>query len=292
MWQSMLRNWLLGNAREQLRGAAARAASGAGERAGPQTAAERGPPAPPRDVCHVGLVFALGIEAGGLLDRLQGVIAIEGAGFVAREGGLRGRRLGVVESGAGRAAAERAGEILVLGHRPRWIISAGFAGGLHDSVGLGDIVVADQIVDTHERRFDIDFKLAEDPASPRRRLHVGRILTSDTIVHLPSEKLALGRRYGALAVDMESIAVAEVCQREKIRFLAVRVISDTLGQTIPPDIDYLIKRRTTAGRWGAAAGAILRRPSSIKDMWQLKEDALAASDRLAGFLDGIIEQLP
>jgi hypothetical protein len=27
-------------------------------------------------------------------------------------------------------------------------------------------------------------------------------------------------------------------------------------------------------------------------MWQLKEDALAASDRLARFLAGIVEQLP
>jgi adenosylhomocysteine nucleosidase len=292
MWQSMLRNWLLGNARQQLRGAAARAAGGASDRAEPKTAAEQGPPSPKRDVCHVGLVFALGIEAGGLLDRLQGVILTEGAGFVAREGGLRGKRLVLIESGVGRAAAVRAAEALVLGHRPRWIISAGFAGGLHQSVAQGDIVLADQIVDTLDRCFDIYFKLADDSANARRRLHVGRLLTSDAIVHQPSDKQALGRRYGALAVDMESIAVADVCRREKVRFLAVRVISDSVHQTLPADIDYLVKRRTTAGRLGAAAGAILRRPSSIKDMWQLKEDALVASERLAGFLNGIIEQLP
>ena len=33
-------------------------------------------------------MFALGIEAGGLVDRLSGVLRIEGAGFLAREGGL------------------------------------------------------------------------------------------------------------------------------------------------------------------------------------------------------------
>ena len=91
---------------------------------------------------------------------------------------------------------------------------------------------------------------------------------------------------------LESWAVADVCRNEKSRFLSVRVISDAIHHAIPEDIDFLIKRRTTAGRIGAAAGAILRRPSSIKDMWQLKEDGLVASDRLARFLIGIIGQLP
>jgi adenosylhomocysteine nucleosidase len=152
--------------------------------------------------------------------------------------------------------------------------------------------MADQIVDTHDRQFEIDLKLRQDSFASQRRLHIGRLLTADRIIREPEEKRALGTRYGALAVDMESWAVAEVCRNEKIRFLAVRVISDAVGDTLPEDIDFLIKRWSTAGRIGAAAGAILRRPSSIKDMWQLKEDALVASERLAKFLAGIVGQLP
>jgi hypothetical protein len=30
----------------------------------------------------------------------------------------------------------------------------------------------------------------------------------------------------------------------------------------------------------------------MKDLWQLKEDAIRASDRLAKFLEGIVTQLP
>jgi adenosylhomocysteine nucleosidase len=288
MWQSMLRNWILGTAQRRMREAAMQAATGAAlERPQPKTAAEQGPPEVVRDACHVGLVFALGIEAGGLLDRLQGVIKTEGAGFVAREGGLHGRRLVVVESGIGAEAAGRAAQALVLGHEPGWIISAGFAGGLREGVAKGDIVLASQIVDTAGRQFDIDVKLEASA-----HLHVGRLLTVDRIIEKPAEKRALGERYGALAVDMESIAVAEVCRQDKVRFLAVRVVSDAVDQALPRDIDYLVKRRTTAGRLGAAAGAIFRRPASVMDMWQLKEDALVASERLATFLSGIIEQLP
>jgi adenosylhomocysteine nucleosidase len=91
---------------------------------------------------------------------------------------------------------------------------------------------------------------------------------------------------------MESIGVAQVCSGEKVRFLSVRVIVDTVERALPRDIDLLVNKKSTAGRLGAAAGAILRRPSSIKDMWQLKEDALVASQRLAKFLVGVVGQLP
>jgi adenosylhomocysteine nucleosidase len=287
MWQMLLRNWLMGTARQSMRNAATKAASDAMGQSGtvPDPAPDAIPP-----VCHVGCVFALGIEAGGLIDRLSGVVMTEGSGFVAREGGINGKRLVVIESGVGVAAAARATEALILGHRPQWIISTGFAGGLHDSLEQGDFLMADEIVDTADRKLLVELKLAQDIRQPH--LHLGRLLTTDRIIAKPKEKRALGIRHGALAVDMESWAVADVCRREKIRFLSVRIVSDAVGQTLPEDIDYLIKRRTTAGRIGAAAGAILRRPSSIKEMWQLKEDALVASDRLARFLAGVVEQLP
>ncbi len=289
MFQSLLRNWLMGTARQTLQEAAANAARGAQPASGTETEAPQAERTAP---CHVGLVFALGMEAGGLIDRLSGVILTEGSGFVAREGGLQGRRLVVIESGAGCAAAARATRALILGHRPRWIISAGFAGGLDDRLAQGDILMADQIVDANGRCFEIDFRFHDDGLDARRHVHVGRLLTTDTIVRDPQVKRDLGRRHGAMAVDMESVAVAEVCRDEKVRLLSVRVITDSIDRTLPPDLDFLIvRKKTAAGRLGAAAGAILRRPSSFKEMWQLKEDALVASERLARFLIGVIGQL-
>ena len=177
----------------------------------------------------------------------------------------------IVESGVGRDAAARATEALIQGHEPRWILSAGFAGGLDDRLAQGDILLADQIVDASGHRLDIDFKFDRAAIDAQRHLHVGRLLTADQIIREPDQKAGLGRQYEALAVDMESMAVADVCRAATTRFLAVRVISDAIGHELPKDIDFLVKRRTTAGRLGAAAGAIVRRPSSIKDMWQLQK---------------------
>ena len=122
-----------GHRRETLRRAAAQTAAGAGEQPNDGAAFEpREPPAPP--VCHVGLVFALGIEAGGLVDRLAGVVRVDGAGFVgakaactASAGRRRKRR-----RRRGRRARHRR---VIYGHHPRWIISAGFAGALDDRLG-------------------------------------------------------------------------------------------------------------------------------------------------------------
>ncbi len=294
MWQSLLRNWLMAQAKDGLREAASQGAEGRTASAPTEpvkTAAEHGPPEAQREVCHVGVVFALGIEAGGLADLLAGVVRTQAAGLVFREGGLDGRRVVLVESGVGRDAAERATQALILGHQPQWIISAGYAGGLSDRVAQGDFVLADEIVDSQGRSLAIDFKLAPDALKLMPHVHVGRLVTVNQVVARAEDKRSLGARHGALAVDMETMGAAEACRSDKIRFLSVRVVTDAVDRTLPDDIDYLVKRKSTAGRLGAAAGAILRRPSSVKDMWQLKEDALVASDRLARFLVGVIGQL-
>ncbi len=146
--------------------------------------------------------------------------------------------------------------------------------------------MADEILDISGRRLSIDLKSESSAA-----VHVGRLLTVDRIIRTPAEKASLGKEHTAVAVDMESWAVGEVCRQDKVRFLAIRVISDTVDDELPEDLDSLIMQRTTAGRLGAAAGTLFRRPSSIKDMLRLKEEALVASDRLAKFLDGVIQQL-
>jgi adenosylhomocysteine nucleosidase len=238
--------------------------------------------------CDVGIVFALSAESGGTEDLLIGTLTTKGQGFIAKAGVLANRHVVVLQAGAGRLSAARGTQALIAGHRPAWIISAGFAGGLQPDLRRGDIVMADEILDISGRRLTIDLKANSDP---RGGIHVGRLLTVDKIVREPTEKAALGRQHQALAVDMESWAVGEVCRQDKVRFLAVRVISDAANDLLPEDLDRLVMQQTTAGRLGAAAGTLLRRPGSIKDMLRLKEEALVASDRLAKILVGVVERL-
>lgn len=282
VWQAILRNWLQQQAKAKFYESVADAQR--------QQAAGAEPGATPAP-CDVGLVFALGIEQGGLEDLLRDVVTIKGSDFIARQGRLKGRNVVLIEAGVGPLAAARGTQALLAGHRPAWVISAGFSGALDPKLKQGDIIMADSIADGEGHRLSIDFKISPEAAAATPGLHVGRLLTVDRIVRLPEEKRALGEQHEALAVDMESWAVGEVCRQAKTRFMAVRIVSDAVDHELPADIERLAKQKTQAARIGAAAGAIFRRPSSIKDMLKLKEDALVASDKLAKFLSGVITQL-
>ena len=59
-------------------------------------------------------------------------------------------------------------------------------------------------------------------------LHTGRLLTVGHLVSTSAEKLLLAEQYDAVACDMETMAVANVCCRERVRFLSVRIISDAV----------------------------------------------------------------
>ena len=146
--------------------------------------------------------------------------------------------------------------------------------------------MANEILDISGARLAIDLQTESS-----RSVHVGRLLTVDHLICKPAEKAALGAEHHALAVDMESWAVGEVCRQNKVRFLSVRIISDAVDDELPEDLNSLVTQKSTAGRLGAAAGTLFRRPGSVKDMLRLREEALVASDRLAKFLDGVIRQL-
>ena len=240
------------------------------------------------DACHFGVVFALGIEAGCLADLLHGVVSVRGQGFVVRRGELRGRRIVLVQSGPGRTRAERAAESLLDGHQPAVVISAGFAGGLDPKLRRGDIVLADRVLDESGRQCEIDLAILPASMTETSGVHVGGLLTVDQVVRLPEEKRALGEKHAALAADMETLAVAEVCRRRQTPFLAVRVINDAADDALPRDVEKLLAQTSGAARLGAAVGSILKRPASVMDLWRLQHRALEASDRLARFLAALM----
>jgi adenosylhomocysteine nucleosidase len=242
--------------------------------------------------CEVLVMFALSVESGGLFDMLDDPSTTKANSFVEYSGRLDGRRVVIVNSGVGREQAALATRNAVALHRPAWVISAGFAGGLVDSVRRGHIVLANQVIDPEGNQAEIRLAVDQDALALNDRLHSGRLVTVDEILATEVAKRSAAERFGAIACDMETSAVVRVCAGEKAKCFSVRIISDAVDDHLPPEVATLLLQKSWAGKIGAATGALFKRPSSALDMWQLKEDALKATDRLAKFLRSMIGQLP
>lgn len=242
--------------------------------------------------CDVVVAFALPIEAGGLVDLTSDITTIRGTNFVERRGTLAEHQISIIETGVGMATAARATADVIALRQPEWVISAGFAGSLRPEIKRGHLLMPNSVIDTDHRTLGINLQFDNDALHKSPSLHVGRLLTVDQIVRDPKHRIDLASQYDAMGVDMETWAVAETCRLEKVRFLSTRIVSDGADEKLPPQLEKLLDQPTTAARLGAAAGAVFRRPSIVKEMWQLKKNALLATDRLARFLTGVIEQLP
>jgi adenosylhomocysteine nucleosidase len=246
------------------------------------------PAAPAPAPADIGIVAAMSVEVGFLLDRLAKVRKYAGPRHSVVEGECGGKLVALVIAGLGRENARRGAEILLDGHRPRWVVSAGFAGALNPEFSRLDVALAEEVIDLDGHRYAIDVSVPPDAPGPRVR--TGRLLTVDQIVRTAAEKAELRREYEADLVDMETSAVAALCSARSVRFLSIRVISDDAQVDLPPEIAALMTR-SGSYRVGAALRAIWHRPSSLKDFWALHEHAQEAADRLAAFTAAAIARL-
>jgi len=237
------------------------------------------------------VLFALGLESGGLVDRMEDVTTLRCATFVERSGQLDQRDLTVCETGVGCDAAARATHDIIEVHHPRWIVSAGFAGALTPALRRGHIVMANTVVDQRHDVLDVGFKMDPQTIESNPSLHVGRLLTVDRLVRDRGEKEQLAADYDAIACDMETSAVARACRDQHVPFLSVRIISDQLDDKLPIEVEKMLNQSSLAGKLGAATGALFQRPGTVKNMWKLRETAIRAADHLAAFIVGVLPQL-
>lgn len=153
--------------------------------------------------------------------------------------------------GVGKVAAAIGCVEMISAYNPDCIINSGIAGGVSDSVIQGDIVLSQQIsyhdvwcgegnvkgqIQDLPARFDADSamiqkieKVAEKSHKP---IHIGLLCSGDQFITTKDEILNIRKNFPeALAVDMESGAIAHTCYLYKTPFICCRLISDTPALT-------------------------------------------------------------
>jgi len=186
-------------------------------------------------------VTALGWEARQVLRHLPaGEPAREGRAVLWRTKG-KARAISVLQTGVGPALAARAigwaGAIV----RPEAVVVTGCAGALADDLAPGDVVIADEIVDGRDgqsqptsARWRERYRAAASAAALRCRQ--GALYTSESILLSANEKRSLGSGSGAVAVDMETAAIAQWAASEGVELAAARVIIDDATAIVPAEL--------------------------------------------------------
>lgn len=228
------------------------------------------------------VLFALGREARPFLRKypVQKNLAAPIRAFLC---GKEGRSILVLETGVGRQRMEQALTwLLDQPSLPKLIISAGFSGALRAGLNIADIIIATDVSDENGGSWSVPWP-GEIAGQNSQR---GKILTvSGTVAH-PGEKLALGQKHDAIAVDMETAVVARTCADKGIPFGCIRAISDDVHTPLSADVDYVIVNGRVSAR--RLLWRLLRRPRFVAELWRLAKHTRLAADRLAVALDQLI----
>ena len=216
---------------------------------------------------RLGIISALAEEQQGLLEALESPVT--------RVHGMREYTAGTlweidavcVLSRIGKVAAAMTAAILVEKFGVTHIVFTGVAGSGGQHVNVGDIVVADSLVQhdmdasplfprfevplTGLTRFATDVALTERlaaAAAKTTRVHRGLIASGDQFIGRLQQITALKTALpDLLAVEMEGAAVAQVCFELGIPFAVIRTISDNANDEAA--VDFLHFIQTVASRY-------------------------------------------
>jgi len=153
----------------------------------------------------------------------------------------------ICRTGIGRPAAE-ATAVVLNRYWPSAAVSIGIAGGLSPSLREGHLILCDSVfVSAASGYCDVDGSLSASPhlleaarkaaEKANMAVSIGASLTVDRVVASAGEKGRLRGLLGHDVVEMESYWIGKAAVDRSIPFLAVRVVSDEAGDSLP-DIDF------------------------------------------------------
>ena len=193
----------------------------------------------------IGILTAMDKEYNQIAGLIEGVTTIEKT-YRYAVGMIGSNRVVLTKSGIGKVNAAVGTSELIREFQPDAVISTGCAGGIDKSLKVMDVVVSRETVH-HDfvlemgyerghiqgmpRYFEGDARLvsaAESLQDPS--IHIGLICTGDQFISDHSQLQRIKAQFPeALAVDMESAAIAQTCYLHKVPFVSFRVLSDTPG---------------------------------------------------------------
>ncbi len=195
-----------------------------------------------------GIIGAMHIEVETIKSLMENktVEKIGGVEFV--KGTLHGKEIVAAVCGIGKVAAAMCTQIMILKYSPDRIINTGVGGSLSTKLAIGDIAVAESLV-----QHDMDTSPLGDPVGLISGLNMvnipadgevanlllegigtlenikglrGVIASGDQFIASDEKKKFITDNFDAIVCEMEGASIAQVCYSNGVPFGVVRAVSD------------------------------------------------------------------
>ena len=211
----------------------------------------------------IGIIGAMPIEIADLKERMD--IASERviAGITFYQGDIHGAPCVLACCSPGKVNAAACTQAMIMAWAPSLVINSGVAGGIGRDVRMGDLVIAESVV-----QHDMDTSALGDqkgyisginqiylPAdkaasgvireAARRyydgAIHTGIIASGDQFISSNRKLEELSGEFGAVACEMEGGSIGHVCVLNRTPFCVLRTISDNGNDDAAVDFTQFAK---------------------------------------------------
>lgn len=206
----------------------------------------------------IGIIGAMELEVDALKKLMTNEEIRKISTIDFHRGTINGVETVVAVAGVGKVNAAVCAQTMILTYSPDLIINVGVAGGLWDGFKIGDIAVADYVVehdmDTSplgdEKGFITGINMVKMPCDNKISsmleeaakkvgeisVKTGIIASGDQFINTQEERDSILNSFDAIAAEMEGGSIGHVCVMNNIPFGVLRAISD--GANDDSHMDY------------------------------------------------------
>lgn len=195
----------------------------------------------------IGIIGAMASEVDGLKAKMSDVTTENISGVDFSSGIIGKAEVVVAQAGVGKVNASVTAQTMILKYGVSSVINIGVAGGIEESLKIGDIVVADRVVehdmdttavgdapgfitgidrvymDCDKEISDLIYECAKESGIHTIR---GTIASGDIFVAEDSVRNKISSLFNAAAAEMEGAAIGHVCTMNNVKFAVLRAMSD------------------------------------------------------------------
>ena len=159
----------------------------------------------------------------------------------------------LVQSGLGKVNAAVVSTLLIEKFKCEFLLFSGVAGGIDPRVEIGEVIIADSLIQydygalknkemlpfrpgsiptgkaNNVLEYGLNSKIKDKIKASLPDVRMGKFLTGDVFLQCRDTQNELFQKYKAQAIDMESAAVAQVAEQFGIPAVVVRCLSDMAG---------------------------------------------------------------